>query len=222
MNNIQNPRHAYVISDIEQYADLTANASSSTTTTTQSLLTSITAVLAAVPQQSTPSYNNGAVQWKQRILLNRIEIRYRLIGAQATALVAADIFNNVRLLVWETRDSHLVSVANNPLTGVDDPLNVSDVRMIHYDSVIPLCSHAFDSADTNVPDVKTRTVVIPINRMFDFFTTVAAGTSGWDTKVGNIRVSHVSDSSVSPHPTVITTARLYYELVRPTSRRDGQ
>lgn len=200
-----------------QYADLVLSTTSSTTPTSTHLSGAIALALAAAPQATRPIYQNGGVNWRATVRLYAIEIRIRAVGSQSNALVPADLYNIARTVVFETNESSSVT-PSNPLVSCDGPLNFLDTDYIHYDQIFQLETQAFDSGNFNVPENWIDTYVIPINRTMKFFSPVAAGTSGWVTKDKAFWYTHVSDSSVTPHPSISTTARLYFNYVESNTR----
>jgi len=197
-----------LVSDREQYVDLNVNGSVSTSVTSGSYLPTLIAMYNATPQATTPVNINGAIQWISAITITHIVEQWKFIGSQETALVAADLYNTERAVSWYTEDD-TTATTTQPLIGTDSQLNLQDVREVYHDITVPLISRAIEGTD-NVPDMKVRRINIPVNRRFDFFTAVAAGTSGWQTKKGDLRYSVISDSSVVPSPTYFLTARVYF------------
>jgi hypothetical protein len=206
-------RNSFKVQQDMQFADYVGSGSVSSTPGQVNLTGLIGTLLGLSPQNSTPIYQNGGVNWRAKVHIHGIELRFVVQGSQATALLPADLYNNVRALVWES-DSDSGTVAANALASFQGPLNVLDCTHVHYDSKFQLLSQAFDAGDYNVPDVKYDDYYVPINRTFDFISAVAAGTSGWTTTDKTLYYSSVSDSAVSPHPTISLTARIHFKIVR--------
>lgn len=170
-------------------------------------------LLATIPQITSPIAVNGSVQWRQRITIAAIDFSYSVVGSQGTALVAGDLYNFTRAIVWETRDSYSLS-PNTPLVSVHVPLNNYDCKKVYFDEVQTLPTNAFNSADYNAPGLHHKRVMLPVNQTYDWFTTQVNGLGGWDTKTGNIVCSFVSDSGATPHPTVHFAFRVYFRLLK--------
>lgn len=166
----------------------------------------------AAPQMTKAVYQDGGVRWRQSLWLSHMEVRFRCVGAESTAVLPADVHNVVRMILWETPDETLITTAS-PLATIDDPLNTGDVRRIYCDKTFLLESLAFTASDYNSPQMKFWNVNFPIQRRFDLLSNTAAGTSGWFTKAGNIQLSVVSDSAAIPHPQYVFTCRLYFKML---------
>lgn len=215
------PYRSLAITDRDEFVDSVVSTTPSSTPGRFSLFTPFATLLGSVPQLGNPVTLASNVEWRARIRVLHLEVRVLAIGSQSNTLVAGDLFNNVRFIVAETRDSF--GIASIPtLTSVTGPLVTTDKRYIHADHIFNLCSHAFNSAGYNVPDCQNLVMNIPINRVFDWFTQVSTGASGWDTKTGNIEIATVSDSTVTPNPVVNFTTRIYFQVLKNTGRGDGQ
>jgi hypothetical protein len=210
-----------VVNDNYQFVDNKITVNASTTSGRFSLFTQLANLLGTVPQMAEPILQNGNVEWRARIYISHIELRTLCVGSQSNTLVAGDLFNNVRFVVSETRDAF--GIASTPtLVGVADPLQVADKRFVHLDHMYNVMTQAFNGAGYNVPGVHNDLFNIPINRTFDWFTLVTTGASGWDTKTGNIECATVSDSSVTPNPSITYTSRIYFKILKSTGRGNGQ
>jgi hypothetical protein len=213
-------RH-FKVSDVYQFVDRKVTLSVTTTANRFGLFTELLNLLGTVPSMGQAVLFNGSVEWRARIYVHHIEVRILVVGSQSNTLVAGDIYNNVRTLCYETRDGTGV-VPTPVLTGVVDPLDTIDARFIHLDHMFNLMTQAFNGAGYNSPGIANEVFNIPIHRTFEFFSPVSTGTSGWETKVGNIWMSTVSDSSVTPNPTMTYTTRLFYQILKPTGNGQGQ
>lgn len=197
-----------------QYVDFErALGTVSTTVGTVSLFDPFAVLFAAAPQTTRVVYQDGAVRWRQSVFVSHMEVRFRCIGAESTALLPADIHNVMRVLIWETDDDTPV-VTPSPLTSVDDPLALADTNRIYWDNTSLLASQAFNSADYNSPQMQFQLKVFKIQRSYDWNSNISAGTSGWFTKKGNIQLSAVSDSAATPHPQYMLSARIYFRFGR--------
>jgi len=218
---VKGKNHKIVVSDSTQFVDHVYSAAVNNSVVRYSLLTDMMNLLASVPQMTDAILVNGSIQWHSRIVFSHVELRLLCIGSQSNTLVAGDIFNNMRILVAETRESW-AQTSTAPLVGVTDPLNLIDTRVIHLDKLVSLSSRAFNGAGYNSPGIESDVININLNRAFDIVTPVALGTSGWDTKYGDIEIFLASDSTVTPHPTIVITTRLFYKILKNAGNRDGQ
>jgi len=215
------PHRRIVVSDSFQFVDKVLTVNASTTASRFSIFTDIITLLATIPQITDPIIENGNVEWRARIFISHIEMRILAVGSQSNTLVAGDLFNNVRFIVAQNRDSF--SIASTPaLTGVTAPLELCDTRIVYLDHMYNLMTRAFNGAGYNVPAVQNSLFNVKINECFDFFTLVTVGSTGWDTKVGNIEVATVSDSSVTPNPSLNFTIRTYFKILKGSDRDRGQ
>lgn len=214
------PHNSYNVNDSWQTVDQVNAANVSTAVTRNSVFSAISTLLGSVPQITSPVAVNGSINWRQRVHVHALEFYNSWAGAQGTALLAGDLYNFCRALVWETRDNFAVGTTE-ALVGVHNALQTSDCKRVLYDKVWPLTSQAFNSGDFNAPGVGAERCIIPVNQTYDWFTLVSAGTSGWDTKSGNIYVSVQSDSSATPHPLVNFSVRVYFRLLKSGSNSNA-
>lgn len=168
--------------------------------------------LATYPQVMKPCMagQTGVLDFVGRIRVIRVMCRFNTVGSQANAILPADLFNRIRIVLIRTRGSFRESINFNTFT-IDSPLDVRDCEVM-YDEVINLSSTAFDSASGyNVPATHTTNLNLFLNREYELFST-ASGVQ-WDTKAGSIRLYCVSESSVAPHPILSGYMRLVYKIV---------
>lgn len=173
---------------------------------------SSTGILQQFPAHAKPYYRNGAFGLRQRITLLRVELTYQVIGAQSNAILSADIYNTVRLAVFSTGVSYLDTNAEY-LTGTLTGPNPDQARRIYYDKVHVLMTNAWNaSSGYNSPGVQTVQKSVPLNMVLDTSSTTTSGSgTDWRTDGSDLIINYVSDSSVSPHPTVQLTARIYFK-----------
>jgi hypothetical protein len=206
---ILGPSGSMVVSDRLQYVDTIVNGTVTTTGVTGSLLANLAALYASFPQSTTPVMINGTAQWVSAVTVTHIDIQWKFVGSQETTLVNADLYNTMRGIVYYT-DNHTGEAPVSPLVGTDQQLDLQDVAEIYCDHNKVLPSQASESA-VNVPDLWIGRVQRPVNRAFDWYTTVAAGTSNWFTRRGDIYYAVISDSSIIPSPTFFLSARVFFQ-----------
>lgn len=201
------------VNDSYQTVDYTVSSTVTNGALNQSIFAPIAALLSTVPQITSPVTVSGGIQWRQRVKIHAMEVSVNYVGSQGTAITSGDLYNFVRTVIWETRDSYSVATAV-PLLAVHSPLNLVDTSKVHYDVTKTLSSQAFNAADYNAPQTSHDKCLIPVNKLYDWFTVTASGTSGWDTKAGNIFMSAKSDSFATPHPQLEMYVRIYFRLLK--------
>ncbi len=215
------PHNSYAVNDSWQSVDQVNSINVASAVGRTSVFSAIATLLATVPQITSPIAVNGSVQWRQRVQIHALEFYNAWTGSQGTALLAGDLYNFGRILLWETRDNYSVANTTEPLNGVHLPLNLVDSRRIFYDKVVTLPSHAFNAGDYNVPGLSSERCIIVVNQTYDWFTVVSGAATGWDTKSGNIFVSYVSDSTANPHPVLNFSVRIYFRLLKAGSNSNA-
>lgn len=135
-----------------------------------------------------------------------------LIGAQSNAVLAADLFNNLRCSLRSTGVSYL-DASNLYLTGVATGTNLTNTKEVYWDKTFTLPSQAYDTTITTpTPQVRSWDAYCHPNLMLPVFSTTASGAGAtWDTDSMNLELEYVSDSAVAPHPTMEGTMRLFLE-----------
>jgi hypothetical protein len=164
------------------------------------------------PAHATPTFMNGVFRLRSKICLRRMEIRVIVIGAQSNAVLAADLFNNLRVALRSTGVSYL-DASNSYLTGVSTGTNLTNTQNVYFDKNWTLPSQAYDTTITTpTPQVRSWEAYCQPNLMLDVLSTTASGTGAtWDTDGMNLELEYVSDSSVAPHPTLEGTLRFFIE-----------
>jgi hypothetical protein len=199
------------------YFDFNLNQLSSTSVTFNTILDGLlasTGILQQYPQHAEGQYSNGVFRLRQRIRLRRMECRFAFIGAQSNAVLAADLFNLVRLAIYVSKTNYAATVANY-LTAVETGTNTIDVGGVYLDKTVPLPSQAYDTTITTpTPQVVNwEGSFDPALTLTCFSTTATGAGSAWDTEERDIVLSHVSDSALSPNPTVQGYVRIFFEYV---------
>lgn len=169
-------------------------------------------ILQAFPQHATPVFMNGVYRLRTRIFLKRIEARFIFVGAVSNAVLAADLYNTVRVALHLSGTDYS-STGADYLTGTTTGTNITDCKRIYFDRTVALPSQAYDTTITTpTPQVVTWEVYFDPNLSIDCFSTNATGAgAAWDTNGLDLDLEFVSDSSISPHPSVLGTMRLIYE-----------
>jgi len=196
-----------------QFANGVSTANVSATTLTQ--LLSSTGVLASFPANATPVSSAGSLQLYQKVRLTDALVSVSVIGSQSNTLASGDLYNRLRAILFWSGETYQGSQIS-PLSGntVDQWPNMQDVETILGDWKFDLPTLAFNSTNYNVPMVRTWRGTVPINRTIECFNTSSSGTGAWETRKGDLVYAFVSDSSVTPNPTLIFTMRVFYHIVR--------
>jgi hypothetical protein len=197
------------------FCDLTiTNTTVSTTSAEQSLLSPLVAIFAANLQITKPiAWGGGNVRYLADVHVYGVLFKIRTTGAQASVLLAGDLFNSLRCILYASGSTY-ADTPDGLGGGTDQWYNPSDVARLHYDHTFPLPTQAFDSLTaTNVPQVLVAQHYFPMNTKFNFFSLSSSGAT-WDTRKGDLLVRYVSDSSITPHPTIDVSCRLYYDMIQ--------
>jgi len=145
-----------------------------------------------------------------KIRLERVYVRVLLTGAQSTTLLAGDLFNSIRYICYKTGNSAL-DTQPTPLNNITEFLDLRDITKVYTDKLVPLPTQAFDSANgLNIPQVISHTFTIPLKTTLEWFSTDPTGATGWDTRMTNLLIAFISDSTVTPHPSIEFRQRMYY------------
>lgn len=154
---------------------------------------------------------NTDFQTTSKIRITRLELSFRIVGSQGTAIASGDLYNTVRCMIYKT---HLRtnSAPTQPLIDVVSFPKLLEVEKVIYDEKFALASQAFDSSDYNVPNVRTGHRALAVNKTLEFFTDDIPATTNWFSRNGNLWFATVSDSAVTPNPEVTFKVRFYYEL----------
>lgn len=152
--------------------------------------------------------SSGSAQYLHNLQLAYLDLAYSVSQSQANNLIAADLFNRVRVCVWWTEDPYRETVL--PTWSVDDQPDWREVKKVLYDEIHVLVSQAFDSTNFNAPGVAARKLRIDLGQYLETLSTGSSG-SNWDTRRGNLVLTVTSDSGLAPHPVITYRARLYYK-----------
>jgi len=203
--------------DSSPFVDQVYSVSVSSTTTSSSLLNelaSATGLLQQYPQHADPVYEAGiGFRLRQTLHLKFMELDFQAVGSQGNALVSGDLFNTMRVAVFLVGETYL-SANLNYLTSIVQT-DIRDVKHVYLDHLMDLPSQAYDTVSTtNVPQVITKQLLIPINKRISFYSTSASGGGAtWESREDDIVVNVVSDSGVVPNPTFNSVFRLWFEFV---------
>jgi hypothetical protein len=143
-----------------------------------------------------------------------MEVDFRIVGAQATLLTTGDLYNSVRFAIYRTGPGYAAASVVY-LTGVATGAAVQDVTNVYCDELVPLVSRGIDATLGNIPDVKVGSFKIPMNFDVTCYSTNSTGSgAAWDTPEGDLLIDYVSDSLLSPHPTVSFNFRVVFDFVK--------
>lgn len=171
-------------------------------------------VLATFPQISSPVFSGASYDFFAGIHIKEIMVSVTVTGSVGTALASGDIYNQLRFIMFTTDLVYSISPTIPLEAAVNSWPNNIDVKKVLLDLKYDLPTITFEpSTRYNAPSIRTYRAMIPINKVYDCVTTSNIGISGWDTKNGNICFAVVSDSTISPHPTLEASWRVFYDIV---------
>lgn len=197
-----------------------ANYSLSVTTTPQqsSILTPLLGaggIMPSFPQIATPVFSGSSVDFYQEVRLREMWMSVCATGAQSNIITSGDLFNTIRLVVFKTGIPYSINPINPLPTETHRWPNPVDILEVVEDLKYDLPTVAFDSnINYNVPNVRTFRARYPLNTTLQLYTQSDTGTTGWDTKDGNLLIAYFSDSSASPHPNLYVSIRVFYDVIR--------
>jgi len=141
-----------------------------------------------------------------------IDFSITFSGAQSTTLLAGDLFNSIRFCIVKVGTKASASVAP-VLPSLTNFPELEFVDKLYIDNIVPLPTQAFDTANGyNVPQVIRKQFRLILGEQLDWYTETGSGLSNWDTKKNAFAIQFISNSSVSPHPTIDLQWRLYYKF----------
>jgi hypothetical protein len=200
------------------YVDFASEGGVSTTLATASVLFPLlgpSGVLASFPSIATPIFTGSTIDVYAKVRVHSVLVSQSVRGSEGTALVAADLYNRLRCVVWSSPIPYLATKINPLETSTERWPNMVDVSEILMDLKFDLPTVSIEqTSGYNAPAMRTYRQHIPVNRTFDCYTQTNTGTTAWDTKNGDLLFSAVSDSSVLPHPTQSMNIRMFYEIIR--------
>lgn len=204
-----------------QMTEETSSFSITTSLYAHKLLRDLLDVKLASSNQTTgnqlPLYNIPGEDYRRlKVHILGIHINGYVRGSQGNALVAADLFNNIRMrIIWSsnTYTESPTSITTAPTT-LFSPFDDREVKKVYMDKLFYLPSISFDSSNYNVPTQRSFKKYIKINRVINCFSTTDADTTTtWDTQTGDLVLQAYSDSSVTPNPNLDYSVRLYYKYI---------
>jgi len=172
-------------------------------------------ILGSFPQTTIPVITGTSTTWYQEVRITDMLLSVSCIGSQSNALLAADLYNRIRTYFCWTGKSFSTANVNPAGSSLVLWPVMQDITEVLFDANFDLPSVSFDTTNTtNTPMVRTWRGRIPINKTLQCFSSSATGTSGWDTKEGDLILALISDSAVTPNPTVSINARIFYDIIR--------
>lgn len=206
------------------FFDFNFNVSATTTPAVLDVLDGLlssTGILQQYPQHSEGQYANGVLRLRQRIKLNRVEVRNTFVGAVSNAVLAADLYNSVRSAMVVVGEDYSTAAVPSYLNGVFVGTSTLDIKGVYYDRTVSLPSQAYDATITTpTPQVINWDLSFDPNLVITCFSTTASGSgSAWDTEERDVLIYHVSDSAIAPHPTMSGTVRVFFEFLEARTKR---
>jgi len=156
--------------------------------------------------------SNGSRALYAKMTIPFIDISLIFTGAQSTTLLPGDLFNSIRFCIVKVGSKASISVPQVLLSLTNFP-ELEFVEKLFIDNIVPLPTQAFDTVNSyNVPQVVRKQFRLMLGEQLDWFTQTGSGLSNWDTKKTSFALQFVSDSTVSPHPTIDLQWRVYYKF----------
>jgi len=165
-----------------------------------------TGILATSETYSRPIWRNGAKVYTSRIRLDRIDVRVACTSSYSSLGLPGDLFNLVRMAICVSPSSYRTTLAQL-FAAVDKHIFTNNVAKIVCDDTFDVMVQAFDSTDRAAPGMKFRHYTCPLNTIVDCFSN---DRTTWDTKAGSVSLSTISDSQLTPHPTLDLHLRIHY------------
>jgi hypothetical protein len=190
------------------YYDVVVNQTVSTTVYQDSLLDDLTTlVFATNPPVMNTTSQNGVIMYRSRILIEKMELTLQFTGSQSNTITSADLFNCMRFAIYK-QDTTMNDTNAPLLVSINAGVQTQYQARVYMDRTITLVTQAFDTqSNYNVPQVKHIRKVIKMNQPMTYF---KVGSGGWDAQRNDIILNVVSDSSLSPSPTLTGNIRVFY------------
>lgn len=171
-------------------------------------------LLESFPQTALPVRAGTATEFYQQVRITGLLLSVNAKSSESAPALAADLFNRLRALLYWTGET-FQSTNNFALTSVDSWPSMLDVEEVLADLQFDLPNVTYNTNDSySVPMVRTYRCYIPINRVLDCYSGSSTGTANWETRQGDLIFESVSDSLLSPNPTVSLSARVFYHVIR--------
>jgi hypothetical protein len=196
------------------YFDRSGSTSATTTLATTSLLTPLlnsTGLLAVNDSMVIPIVSAGITEWTSRVMIQRVDCRIRFLNALSNGVVAGDSYNTLRAFLYVAGATYLATKSSVLLDTLQFP-DTEDVAKVLFDETVPTTILAFDSTDDGAPSHEFRYFSVNVNTILDCVST--SSRTAWDTKAGDLLFAVISDSAVTPHPTVDWAFRVHYRVLR--------
>jgi hypothetical protein len=168
-------------------------------------------ILATNDTYARPLWVGTAQRWTSRIRIDYMDVRVQAVGSQGTALIAADLFNTVRAMIFVSPTNYQAATPNALVDTIRHPLT-NNIAKVVCDETFLTWTAAFDSADLNSPTHVARQFSCPVGMTVDCITNNTRTT--WDTKAGDLVLNWVSDSTLTPHPQFLIACRIHFSVLR--------
>jgi len=155
---------------------------------------------------------NGALQPQTKVYISKVDVRVQIVGSQSNALAAGDFFNFTRIAFWISGKPYQTG-SQGPLLDTHQHVNYPIIERLLADKTYSIHSAAFDSSDYNVPGTLTEQFTIPVNQVYDCYGDTSTSAT-WGTRDRDLNVQLISDSAVTPHPSITLSMRVWYKLIR--------
>jgi hypothetical protein len=166
------------------------------------------------PQNCKGYWNGTHYRLRGRVTVKRIEMRVFWTGAQSNILAAGDYYNIGRLAFYKVGAAYSDATELYLGQGLTPGTDIDDVSKVYLDKTYTLSSTAFNfSSGYNVPATKTDFLSMDCSIPFQIYSTTTTGTgAAWNTVKDCLKIEAVSDSSLTPHPTLDISVRFFFVL----------
>ncbi len=195
------------------YFDRAGTTSATTSVAATSLLDQLlngTGLLATMDSMVTPIASGSTQRYTSRILIPRIDVRLHVTNALSNGVIAGDAYNTCRVGLFVSGSPYNFATTP-PFNTIMEHPNNEDVMKWLCDKNYTTWITAFDATDDGAPKHHMDSFTCPVNLKLDCHS--VASRTQWDTKAGDLQIAIVSDSAVTPHPTVEWAIRVYYKVL---------
>jgi hypothetical protein len=177
-------------------------------------LLSSTGLLQQFAQHAKPYFQNNAYGLRQNILLVRAELTMMTVSAQSNAILSADIYNTTRVAIVQS-GVDFINTNNLYLTGVLSGTDKSQTTKVFMDKISKMETQAWNqSSGYNSPGVQITRRNIKLNITLKCNSTNTSGQgANWITNGKDLILNWVSDSTITPHPTIDFNLRVYFKYL---------
>ncbi len=158
----------------------------------------------------TPIVSGSTQRYTSRIHITKIDVRLHVTNALSNGVVAGDSYNTCRVGLYCSGAPYLTAITA-PFNTIMEHPNNEDVLKWLCDKNYVTWITAFDATDDGAPKHHMDQFSCPVNMTIDCQS--VGSRTAWDTKAGDLQIAIVSDSAVTPHPSVEWAIRVHYKVL---------